>query len=114
MAINSSQARFLELRGQASPIALAPWVAIGLPIEEPLRILKISNNTDQDIIISTDASTEMEFVAANGFSLWDLGANAAIQASTLVFPVGTQFYVRAATVPTTTGDVIITGIFAGV
>lgn len=110
----SSRARFIELRGQASPIALAPWVAIGTPIEEPLRILKISNNTDQDIIISTDAATEMEFVAANGFSLWDLGTNTDWQASTLQFARGTQFYVKAATVATTIGDVIITGIYAGV
>lgn len=110
----SARARFIELRGEASPIALTPWVAVGSPIEEPLRILKISNNTDQNIIISTDAATEMEFVAANGFSLWDLGANQDWQASTLQFARGTQFYVKAATAPTTTGDVIITGIYAGV
>jgi hypothetical protein len=114
MAITSGKARFLELRGISSPILLAPWQAVGTPLEQPVRILKISNATDQDIVISTDGVTEMDFIAANGFALYDLGTNRSESGATFQFPEQTQFYVRAATVATTTGDVLITGIFAGV
>jgi hypothetical protein len=108
------RARFTALQRKTSPIAVAPFVVLGVPTSEPLRILKISNNTDQDILISTDGVTPMDFIAANGFVLYDLGTNRASMGSTLQFAAGTQFWVVAATAPTTTGDVTLTGIYSGI
>ena len=108
------KAKFIELLRKASPIAVAPFVKLGVPLSQPVRILKISNGTDQDVLISTDGTTVHDFIAANGFVLYDAGTNRAEMGSTLQFAAGTQFWVAAATAPTTTGDVTLTGIFAGV
>lgn len=109
----SIKAKFIEAQIKASPIDIAPYVKLGNPIDQPLRILKISNTTDQGIILSTDGATIHDYIASNGFILYDLGTNRAEMGSTLQFAAGTQFYIAAEAL-TTTGNVILTGIYAGV
>lgn len=113
MLSTTIRARFIEARIEASPIAIAPFVPLGVPIDQPLRILKISNTTDQGIILSTDGVTIHDYIASNGFILYDLGTNRASQGSTLQFATGTQFYIASEAL-TTTGNVILTGIYSGV
>lgn len=110
----SIKAKFIQIRSEFSPIGAVAYVPLGTPIDQPLRILKISNVTDDDIVLSTDGTTDMDLIAANGFALYDLGTNRAEMGSTLQFAAGTQFYIKAANAPTTTGYVILTGIYAGV
>jgi len=109
----SIKAKFIEAQIEASPIDIAPYVKLGNPIDQPLRILKISNTTDQGIILSTDGVTIHDYIASNGFILYDLGTNRAEMGSTLQFAAGTQFYIASEAL-TTTGNVILTGIYAGV
>ena len=107
------KAKFIEAQIVASPIDIAPYVKLGDPLEQPVRILKISNTTDQGIILSTDGVTIHDYIASNGFVLYDLGTNRADMGATLQFAAGTQFWVASEAL-TTTGNVILTGIYAGV
>jgi|694.fasta_scaffold06999_18 hypothetical protein len=106
------KAKFIDARVVLSPIPAA-FTPLGTPVDQPLRILKISNTTDQNISLSTDGVTIHDYIPANGFVLYDLGTNRASMGSTLQFPALTQFYI-AADVITTSGLVILTGIYSGV
>jgi hypothetical protein len=118
------RARFEALRSLdgTTPISNA-YLAIGTPLTQPARIIKISNETDINILITTDdpdltpgvVRKDMDFIPANGFILYDLGTNRASMGSTLQFAAGTQFYVkRAGAADSTSGFVYLTVIYAGV
>jgi hypothetical protein len=110
------RARFEALRSLAgtTPISNA-YLAIGTPLTQPARIIKISNETDINILISADGVTDMDFIPANGFILYDLGTNRASMGSTLQFAAGTQFYAkRAGAADSTSGFVYLTVIYAGI
>ena len=128
----SIKAKFETLRVLAgtTPISNA-YLAVGAPLANPARIVKISNETDINILLSiADPETlenptpppltittqpDQDFIPANGFILYDLGTNRSSMGSTLQFAAGTQFYVkRADAADSTSGSVYITVIYAGV
>ncbi len=76
-------------------------------------MFKITNNTDGDMLISFDGTTDNLFVPGYGFTLYDLSTNAPnIQDSdSFVMQIGTQFYIKYNTAPTT-GDVWVEGLYA--
>lgn len=132
MLNTSIRARFETLRvlDGTTPISNA-YLAVGTPLANPARIVKISNETDINILLSIatpDIQTnptpppatitvqpDHDFIPANGFILYDLGTNRANMGSTLQFAAGTQFYVkRAGAADSTSGAVYISVIYAGV
>ena len=76
-------------------------------------MFRIVNNTDGDLLISVDGTTNNIIVPAKSFVLYDLSSNALnVQDSDwFVMQVGTQFYVKTST-SATTGDVWIEGIYS--
>lgn len=116
MLNTTMRARFEALRSLAgtTPISNA-YLAIGTPLTQPGRIIKISNETDINVLISADGVTDMDFIPANGFVLYDLGSNKAEQAPTLQFATGTTFFAkRAGAADSTSGAIYLTVIYAGV
>ena len=114
MLSTTMRARFEALRVRATPISNI-YLAIGTPLTQPARIIKISNETDINVLITTDITLDMDFIPANGFILYDLGSNKASVAPTLEFARGTQFYVkRADAVDSLSGSVYLTVIYSGV
>ena len=69
------------------------YVVLGSALTSPAVILKIINNSDRDLDISTDGVTDHDFVPKNGFVLYDLRANHG-RLDDLLFPLGTQFYIK--------------------
>jgi hypothetical protein len=87
------------------------FTAVGLPLSHNWRAWRITNNTNGDLIVSLDGVTNNLFVPANSFVLYDLTANTDDNGSSaLVMAIGSQFYVKSSTVPTS-GSVYIEGIF---
>lgn len=113
MLSTTIRARFEALRIRATPISNI-YLAIGTPLTQPARIIKISNETDINVLITTDNTIDMDFIPANGFILYDLGSNKASVSSTLEFAKNTQFYVKADTIDSTSGSVYLTVIYSGV
>lgn len=89
------------------------YTTLGAALTKNWRLFKITNNTDGDMLFSFDGTTNNLFVPANSFSLYDLATNAANvkDSDWFVMQIGTQFYIKYNTAPTT-GDVWIEGLYS--
>lgn len=65
---------------------------IGIPLVYACCLLKFINNSNVDIFISWDGVTSHDFIAANGFALYDVCSDAGSQRG-LYAAQGTQFWV---------------------
>jgi len=107
--MSQSRAFFEPLRSLGFAGISAAYAAVGTPTDHPIRVFCITNNTQGHMIFSldpTNAAGDM-FVAAGSYKLYDVQANINPQFDDkYVFPVGTQFYVKQVTAPTS-GDVYV-------
>jgi len=78
------------------------YAAVGNPIGAPARMVRLINNTDGDMIFSMDGATDMFFVPAASYVLYDCGANTGVATNSPALRIrgGTQFYVRQSSAPT--------------
>jgi hypothetical protein len=93
----------------------AAYAALGSVVGHNWRIVKIINNTDGDLIVSTDdtnASGE-DFIPAYSFVLYDFATNndPDIPTDILVVAKNTQFYIKQSTAPSK-GDVWLSAVYA--
>ncbi len=104
---------FDELRSEIFSDIDITFVAVGGPLEHKWRAFKITNVTDQDVIVSLDGTTDQIYVPSFGFTLYDLSTNSPPFGTNdnLVLPIGTQFYVRYVEEPES-GNVYIEGLYA--
>ena len=71
----------------------ASYQAIGVPLASAASIVKVVNDTTQDITISIDGSTDHDFIPAGSFFLYDVSSDT--PGSTAVFmPQGTKYFVK--------------------
>jgi hypothetical protein len=76
------------------------YASIGAPTTHPVRICRIDNNTEGDLMITTNLSQDEIFMAAGSFMLLDLQTNRMPRTDDMfVFEVGTQFSVKQITAP---------------
>jgi len=69
-----SRLSFETLRSQASPFVA--YTNLGTPMANPIRIFKISNESDAAITVSYDGgTTDHEHIPANSFVLIDITSN---------------------------------------
>lgn len=87
------------LRSLAFGSISGSYAAVGTAFAHPVRLICITNNTDGDMFFSTDGSTNMLFVAAGSFKLFDLNTNRTNRDQYWVLPAGTQIYVKQSTAP---------------
>lgn len=89
------------------------YAAVGSAIAYNWRIFRITNGTNGDLFISFDGSTDNLFLPASSYVLYDLSTNAApiSESDNFVLAVGTQFYAKQSTAPTS-GSVYIEGFYA--
>lgn len=105
--------RFDALRTKAFGAITNAYTTLGTALTRNWRMFKITNNTDGDLFISLDGTTDNMFVPANSFTLWDLSTNALnVQDSDwFVMQLSSQFYVKYSTAPTA-GDVWIEAVYS--
>ena len=96
----SQTVSFEPLRSIAFGSISGTYAAIGTKFANPIRLICITNNTDGDVILSTDAVNDMLFIAAGSFKLFDLNTNRQNSDQVWVLQKGTQFYVKQSTAPT--------------
>lgn len=83
---------------------------IGTPFAHPVRLLKIINNTNADLIISYDGVNDNDFVPANGFCLYDGNTNKNLPDSRWIFQPNTTVYARSTGTPST-GSIYVIALF---
>ncbi len=107
-------ARFETLRSVGFAAISGTYAAIGTPLTHAANLVRLVNQTDADMIVSTDASnsTGMLALLKGTFVLFDFTTNRTIPvAETLVIGKGTQFYVKQLASPSS-GSVYLEAVYS--
>lgn len=99
---------FETLKSLDSATLSGSYLPIGTALTHEARILKIINNSTVAITISTDGSTDMDFLPIGSFVLYDAGTNRGNASQSMAFPKGTQFYAKGSV---GTGSVYLTVLY---
>ena len=103
----SRRAAYIERQERDSSTFDNTYQVLGSGIGSPGLVIKITNNSTVDVDVSTNGTTDHDFVPAGSFTLYDLRANHGI-ADDFAFSRGTQFYVKGAVAGA--GNVYLVGI----
>lgn len=101
--------RFDALRSVAFGSISGTYAALGTPTTHLMRIVKIINNTNADVTVSFDGTTDNDYVPANSFVLYDFETNT-YSGYDFFLALGTQLYVKTAGSPSS-GSVYATMIY---
>lgn len=89
------------------------YAVVGAALTHNWRMFRITNNTNGDLFISLDGTTDNLFLPALSFVLYDLSTNSPpiSESDNFVLQIGTQFYAKQSTAPSS-GALWIEGIYA--
>ena len=87
----------------------ASYLPIGSAFGHPMRVVKVINTANTDMVISFDGTTDNDYIPAGGFALYDLTTNQ-VQTQGWFFRTGTQVYVKYATAPAS-GSVFVVAFY---
>ena len=110
--VSSIRVRYEPLRSTGFGAITSSYVSVGLPFANPVRILKVTNLTNQPMLISLNGIDDHDIVAAGGFFLYDYSSNKANAAGLLEQPQGDRIYVKAPSTLPTVGNVYVTVVYA--
>jgi len=88
-----TKARFDAVREAAFGDITANYTAVGSALTDHARLIRFVNQTDAQIYISLDNSTDHIRMVANSFFILDFSSNK-VRDDGLFVPVGTVFYVK--------------------
>ena len=106
-----TRATFDAVREVAFGSIGAAYAAVGTALTDHARIIRLVNQTDAQVYISTDGSTDHIRMAANSFFILDFSANK-VRDDGLFLPVGTIFYAKRQSGAPTSGSLWIEVIAA--
>lgn len=108
-----AQAKLIPFKQLPFNLMTAGYTALGSPLENSVRIIKLLNTTTVDLVVSTDGVNDMIYLPAESFVLYDVSANVQpIKVSdNLRFAKGTQFYVKYVSAPAA-GSVVLEALYA--
>ncbi len=95
--------RFDPIRSLALASIAASYKTVGTPFTHAMRVLHFVNNTNGDMMVSFDGTTDNVIVLAEGFALYDLTSDQDENES-FRYEIGTQIYVKYLSAPTTPTD----------
>lgn len=96
----------LALRSLAAASILAGYTAVGTAVDRPLRILRVVNGTNADVIISFNGVTDHMVVLAGQVAQLNM-TNNKVREDGFFIGQGTQFFVKRAVGAATTGSLFI-------
>ena len=98
-----AQVLFDAIRTKAAVSITGSYTTLGTALTHNWRLFKITNNTNGDLLISLDGTTDNMFVPANSFVLYDLATNApnVHNSDWFVMALNSQFYVKTSTAAST-------------
>lgn len=108
-----SIARYDAIRSLAAGGISGTYAVVGSPTTHTTRAFCVTNNTLGDLFISFNGTSDNLFVPAGSFRLYDVAANSAqsTDSNGLVLQIGTQFYTKQSTAPSS-GSVYIELLYA--
>ncbi len=89
------------LRSMAFGSITNDYPAFGTALTRPVRMFRLINPSNGDLLFSLDGTNDHFFIPATSFVLYDLTTNRSEQGPTFVLAKGTQFYIKYSTAPTT-------------
>lgn len=112
MSSLSVRIRYEALRSLAFGGISGTYAGVGTAFANPVRMLKITNRTDADLLVSFDGVTDRDIIPANTIEVLDYGSNKADTGGQLDQSMGERVYVKQAGGAATTGSVYVTVIYA--
>lgn len=104
-----NKAYFDTLRSAAVGSIGASYAAIGAAFTDRPVVLTFKNNTNGEVVVSSDGVNDNLIFPAGSYTVYDVRTNAP-NATDLTFPIGTQFYVKDGGTVATTGTFYIEAI----
>lgn len=87
--------KYGPLRTINSSTLTSSYQNLGAPLSHPASLIKLINNSNVFVTLSTDGINDMDVCAANSFFLYDETANSPTNGVDAVFfPEGTQFMIK--------------------
>ena len=109
---SSIRVRYEPLRSILFSAITANYQSVGLPFANPVRILKVTNLTNKNMLISLNGVDDHDVVVANGFFLYDYSSNKANAAGLLEQPQNDRIYVKAEGSLPGSGSLYVTVVYA--
>lgn len=110
--VSSVRVRYEPLRSLAFGDVTLIYEPIGSPFANPVRILKVTNLTDEPLLVSLNGIDDHDVVAANGFFLYDYSSNRSQASGVLEQPQGDRIYVKGIVDVPGIGSVYVTVVYA--
>lgn len=104
----SVRVRFEDLRSLGWASFGAAYVGVGASFTNPIRLIKITNTSDANLLISFDGISDHDMIPANGFCIYDYGSNATGRSGYLEQPAGDRLYVKLEGAAATSGNIYVT------
>lgn len=112
MSNTSVKIRYENLRLLAFGGISGAYASVGAAFAHPVRVLKINNLTNANILISFDGVNDKDIVAANSAWIHDYGSNKTDTGGSLDQSQGERVYVKQQSAAPTLGAVYVTVIYA--
>jgi hypothetical protein len=87
------------------------YIGVGSPMANPIRLMKVYNQTDVTLFLSNDGINDKDFIPANSQFIYDIGSNTSTQGGWLVLNAGSRIYVRYPGSAPTVGGLLISVIY---
>jgi hypothetical protein len=104
--------RYENLRSLGFASIGAGYTGVGVAFADPVRIIKVNNTTNSNLIISFDGVNDKDFIFAGSAYVLDYASNKEGPINKLEQSVGERVYVRYETGAPTSGSVYVTIIYA--
>lgn len=101
--MSSNIVRFDAVRSIALASITALYLPVGSPFAHAMRVLHFINNTNGDMAVSFDGTTDNVIILAGGFALYDLTSDQDVNEA-FRYQNGTQIFVRYISAPTLPAD----------
>lgn len=88
-----NRASFETLKSAAHTAIGASYATLGTALSAPAVVLTFKNQTNGDVLVSTDGTNDKLIFPANSFGVYDIRTNSPVNTD-LMFAEGTQFYVK--------------------
>lgn len=112
MSTLAQRVRYENLRSLGFASIGAGYVGVGTAFADPVRIIKINNTTNSNLIISYDGVNDKDFIFAGSAFVLDYASNKEGPVDKLEQSIGDRVYVRYETGAPTSGNVYVTVIYA--
>ncbi len=99
----SRRAEYLIRQSRDASTFDGTYQTLGDALSDSVVLIKCINNSDKDVDISIDGTTDHDFIPAGSFFLYDVRTNHGVN-NDLRFPLGTQFYTKSTA---GTGDIYL-------